>query len=335
VSRRKGRDFHPDAPVGLIINPVAGTDLRRLTSTAAFMDNSMKVRLARSVIGGMAGMGIKSFAVMPDYLGIYRALIDSLSSSGISIFPLSMEAEGRAEDTKEAVRELKRLGSPLIVSFGGDGTVRLIAEESGSIPILPISTGTNNTIPYFTEGTAAGLAAGYFLRGMVEEETALVRLKKLVVEINGKEEGIGLVEVAMTDYPFKGAAMIDISRVRDAVVSIAEPGGIGITSVAGMIERLGFSSRSALRIKFGSSRKVRAVVFPGVVKEVGIESYELIPAGSRVELERGQFVEADGERLFHASEEDRVSILVSEDGPFLVDVPSILSTVSSRKLSLL
>lgn len=322
-------------PVGLIINPIAGTDLRRLTSTAAFMDNNMKIRLARSVIGGMAGLGIKEFAIMPDYLGIYRSLIDSLSSSGIDIFPLDMEPEGKPEDTRIAVRELKKLSSPLIVSFGGDGTVRIIAEEAGNTPILPISTGTNNTIPYFTEGTVAGLAAGYFLTGIIELDKALVRAKKLVIEINEKEEGIGLVEVSMTDYPFKGAAMIDVSRVLDSVISIANPGGIGVSSVGGMIKSLDIHSRSALRIKFGSSKKIRAVVFPGVVKEVGIDYFELIPLGMRVELTRGQYVEADGERLFHVTEEDRVTVLVSEDGPFLVDVPSILEKISSRGIALL
>ena len=322
-------------PVGLIINPIAGTDLRRLTSTAAFMDNNMKVRLARSVVGGMVGVGIKEFAVMPDYLGIYRSLIDSLSSTGIEISPLAMEAEGKPEDTRVAVRELKKLGSPLIVSFGGDGTVRIIAEESGDTPILPISTGTNNTIPYFTEGTVAGLAAGYFLKGLVEPDRALVRAKKLVIEVNGKEEGIGLVEVSMTNYPFKGAAMIDVSRVLDSVISIANPGGIGVSSVGGMITSLGMSSRSALRIVFGGSKKVRAVVFPGVVKEVGIERFELVPVGAEIELMRGQYIEADGERLFHVAENDRVTVEVSKDGPFLIDVPSILNEVTSRGIALL
>ena len=33
---------------------------------------------------------------------------------------------------------------------------------AGEIPLLPISTGTNNVIPEFIEGTIAGLAAGYF-----------------------------------------------------------------------------------------------------------------------------------------------------------------------------
>lgn len=322
-------------PVGLIINPIAGTDLRRLISTAAFMDNNMKIRLARSVVNGIASLGIKQFAIMPDYLGIYTSLIDSLSSTDIEIFPLDMEAEGTPEDTRKAVKELKKLSSPLIVSFGGDGTVRIIAEEAENIPILPISTGTNNTIPYLTEGTAAGLAAGYFLAGLIEPEKALIRLKKLIVEINGKNVGIGLVEVSMTNYPFKGAAVIDISNVLDTVISIADPSGIGLSSVGGMIKPLDISSKNALRIRFGNSKKIRQVVFPGVVKEVGIEYFELIPVKTRIELAKGQYIEVDGERLFPVIEEDKVTVFVSEEGPFLINFPAILKEVSLRGIALL
>jgi hypothetical protein len=95
------------------------------------------------------------------------------------------------------------------------------------------------------------------------------------------------------------------------------------------------SSRSALRIVFGGSKKVRAVVFPGVVKEVGIERYELVPVGAEIELMRGQYIEADGERLFHVAENDRVTVEVSKDGPFLIDVPSILNEVTSRGIAFL
>ncbi|MEM0114315.1 MAG: NAD(+)/NADH kinase [Fervidicoccaceae archaeon] len=324
----------PDGPVGLIINPVAGTDLRRLTSTAAFMDNNMKVRLARSVIGGMAGLGIREFAIMPDYLGVFKVLIESLSLEGLELHVLDMEAEGGPDDTRNAVKQLIELNSPLIVSLGGDGTVRVIAEHSGETPILPISTGTNNTIPYFTEGTVAGLAAGYYLRGLIDPEISLMRAKKLVIEIDGRSEGIGLVEVSMTDYPFRGAAMIDVSRVIDSVISIADPTGIGVSSVGGMLRIVKASSRYALRVLFGKGKKVRAAVYPGVVKDIDIKSFELLPVGSRVELAKGQYVEADGERLFHVSEENKVTVFVSDEGPYILDIPSIMSAVSARGLAI-
>jgi len=321
------------SPVGIIINPIAGTDLRRLTSTAAFMDNNMKVRLTRSVLGGMAGIGIKEFAIMPDYLGIYKNLIDAVSNDGIRVTPIEMEVEGNSNDTRKAVEELKKLGSPLIISLGGDGTVRIISESSGETPILPLSTGTNNTVPYYMEGTAAGLAAGYFLRGLVSPEEALIRLKKLVIEINGRQEGVGLVEVSVTDYPFRGAATIDVSRVLDSVIGIADPAGIGLSSVGGMLKALDPSSKFALRVKFGGGKKVRAAVYPGVVKEVSIGSFELVPVGKKIALSPGFYVEADGERLFHISEEDRVSVLVSGEGPLLVNVHKILGLVSERGLA--
>lgn len=41
-------------------------------------------------------------------------------------------------------------GARCIVTLGGDGTNRAVAKESGAIPLVPISTGTNNVFPFMT-----------------------------------------------------------------------------------------------------------------------------------------------------------------------------------------
>ena len=42
---------------------------------------------------------------------------------------------------------MKELNVSCIVTLGGDGTNRVVAKGCGSVPILPISTGTNNVFP--------------------------------------------------------------------------------------------------------------------------------------------------------------------------------------------
>ncbi|GIT59723.1 MAG: hypothetical protein Ct9H300mP19_16710 [Dehalococcoidia bacterium] len=51
-------------------------------------------------------------------------------------------------------------GVDCIVTLGGDGTNRVVAKGCLEVPLVPISTGTNNVFPPNTEGTLAGIAAG-------------------------------------------------------------------------------------------------------------------------------------------------------------------------------
>jgi predicted polyphosphate/ATP-dependent NAD kinase len=51
-------------------------------------------------------------------------------------------------------------GAQVIVCLGGDGTARVTASAAGDVPMLALSTGTNNTFPAVREATIAGLAAG-------------------------------------------------------------------------------------------------------------------------------------------------------------------------------
>ncbi len=48
--------------------------------------------------------------------------------------------------------------------LGGDGTNRLVAKKIGNIPLVPISTGTNNAFPINIDPTVAGLAAGFYIQ---------------------------------------------------------------------------------------------------------------------------------------------------------------------------
>jgi len=42
-----------------------------------------------------------------------------------------------------------------------------VAQGCGTVPLVPISTGTNNVFPTMIDGTIAGLAAGLFATGAV------------------------------------------------------------------------------------------------------------------------------------------------------------------------
>ncbi len=75
-----------------------------------------------------------------------------------------------------------------IVVLGGDGTQRLVAGACGEVPIVPLSTGTNNVFPESREATIAGLATGLVATGKIPAAEATVRNKILRLEIDGVHE---------------------------------------------------------------------------------------------------------------------------------------------------
>ena len=91
--------------------------------------------------------------------------------------------------------------------LGGDGTCRLASKTSGEVPLLPISSGTNNVVPNFIEGTVAGLAAAYVAQH-AEKDIAKLDLcwrhKRLIVKVNGEGVDQALVDRCGCEHRFCG-----------------------------------------------------------------------------------------------------------------------------------
>ena len=64
------------------------------------------------------------------------------------------------EDSTIAAQLMKDQGVPCVAVLGGDGTNRAVTKGWMDIPVIPISTGTNNAFPVFIEPTVAGTALG-------------------------------------------------------------------------------------------------------------------------------------------------------------------------------
>ncbi|WP_048816665.1 NAD(+)/NADH kinase [Caldisphaera lagunensis] len=318
-------------PVGIIINPNSGTDARRLTSNAQFMDSIQKLRIIKSVIMGLISTGINDIAVMPDYLGIAYNLIRDLKIEGVDLSIIDIDPEGDFNDTKNSIKIFRKENSPLIILLGGDGTIRAAAEESIDIPYLPLSTGTNNTIPYLVEGTVAGLAAGYFINYNIKE--GLCNLNKIDIYINKEFKSIALVDVSTTNYKYKGTGIIDLSMIIDSVVIYGKPTSIGLASIGGLIYDMGCNSSKFVYINFnGNKYKIKAIASPGVVKNIDINYYKIVDVGNKILMEKSFFIEADGERLYPVDYEDEVISYVNPNGPKILDINKIMEFISKNQL---
>ena len=121
-----------------------------------------------------------------------------------------------------------------IITMGGDGTNRVVARTCGQVPIMPISTGTNNTFPFMVEGTTAGLAAGILARKIVTPDKCVKTAKKLNIIKNGKAVDLALIDAVVLEQQFIGAKAIwDIPQVKEVIATQCHPSYVGMASIGG------------------------------------------------------------------------------------------------------
>ena len=171
------------ACVGIIANPSSGKDIRRLVAHGSVFNNNEKVNIVRRV----TGIGRRRCGYGSDHARRFSHLLEGPGQSQTiaTVRELDMLVESNQSDTIRAAAQMCDQGVDCIVSLGGDGTNRALAKACGAVPLLPLSTGTNNVFPYMLEGTLAGLAAGIVARGVVISPEAIVQRPRLDIEVNG------------------------------------------------------------------------------------------------------------------------------------------------------
>lgn len=312
--------------IGIIANPSSGRDIRRLVSHASVFDNLEKVQILRRILLALAALQVEQVVYMPDYEGLVEAAFRGIHVAFKKvILPLTMWYDER--DTIEAGRLLYDKGVDCIVTLGGDGTNRAVAKSCGAIPIIALSTGTNNVFPSMMEGTVAGMAAGLVAKKMVDIEKLSYVAKRLEIFVDGQMQEIALIDVvACTDLFVGSRALWDPKRIREIVLARAEPASIGISCVGGLLHPLGPMDDQGLYLRLGEGNiSVLAPVGPGLISRVAVKEHRLISLGEEVVLEPAAFtIAVDGERQIEVFSEQRVSVRLTRSGPCVVDVRACL-----------
>ncbi len=226
--------------VGIIANPASGKDIRRLVSHATVVNNNEKVSIVRRLLLGLYASGTQRVEIMPDPFGIGVRALKGLRDRPEVVDTASlidMPIVHTSADSLRAAQYLRDAGVGCIIVLGGDGTSRIVAKGAGQVPLLPLSTGTNNVVPYFIEGTIAGSAAAYVARRPDADRKALCwRHKRLLVRVNGEMVDQALVEVALVSTGFVGArAVWEIGSLRQVFVTRAQPINIGLSAIIGVV----------------------------------------------------------------------------------------------------
>ncbi|WP_122089318.1 NAD(+)/NADH kinase [Halalkalicoccus subterraneus] len=321
--------------IGLIVNPSAGRDIRRLTGGATVVDNYAKRRVAECVLEGLQAVSNPPEALlMPDTAGIAASAAEE--SPDVETALLDLPIEGTAADTRRAAARF-RAETDAIVVLGGDGTSRDTALECGDVPLLSVSTGTNNVVPTAIDGTLAGAAAALIATGGVDAEAVTTHHGMVEARTTSDERVTGLASVELSDRTFIGTrAMIDPADLAGGIVSRANPADIGLSSVAGAFGSLAPDDPDAVGLRLADAetapQTATAVVAPGMVADLGVEERRRLSPDESMTVDVTEGVlGADGERELEVVDEV-VAFRALDSGPRLVSFEAFFEETAQSGL---
>ena len=177
------------AKIGVIANPSAGKDIRRLVASGRIISNQEKANIISRFISGLVSKGVRDFYFMPDKSGLCKPAIENYRNQ-ININFLDTKFYDGPEQTLIAASLLNDIKCDCVLVLGGDGTNRLVAKNINKIPLIPISTGTNNAFPLMIDPTIAGIATGFYVNLLGGKKNYLIRNPYINVKVDENEEDI-------------------------------------------------------------------------------------------------------------------------------------------------
>lgn len=330
------------AIVGIIANPASGKDIRRLVTQALVVGNRQKTGILRSILVGLYSAGIRDVRIMPDTFGIGHQAIHDLRGqwehviNGVSV--LDMAITDTEVDTTTAAGMLVEAGAGCIIVLGGDGTTRAAAKTCGETPLLPVSTGTNNVMPQFVDGTIAGMVAGFLAQQMrsVRQELCY-RSKRLDILVDGQVADMALVDVGAVAGNFTGSRAIwETSNLRQIAVARASPSSIGLSAVVGLIQPVAIHDEFGIITTIGPNGlgwRIAAPIGPGLVSTLSIQDVKMLAPGRPQPLvtDRPLVLTLDGERVIRLREGEEAAVVLQTSGPWIVQVDRVMARATQER----
>jgi len=325
--------------VAILANPASGKDIRRLVAHGSVFDNQEKVRMTRRLILGLTRAGVTRILYMPDGYGIVPRALNAITP-GIPVEPIEMPMHGNQQDTVVAAGIMETLGARCLVVLGGDGTSRAVCKGTTGVPILPLSTGTNNVFPFMVEATIAGLAAGLVASGQVHLERACTQVCMLDILRDGEPVDVALVDAAVfADVFMASRAVWEMDKVPQLFLTRCRADAIGLSAIGGQLARIAPEEPRGLALELGpaKSRKnlavVSAAIAPGMFAEVGVRRVtEMLPGEIHPVGVCPCLIAVDGEREVEIHRGHTASVRLRTDGPWVVSVPRVMDM--ARELGL-
>ena len=329
------------ASIGVVANPASGRDIRRLVAQASVFPTAEKANMVQRLLAACGSLGVDRALVSTDLAGISAATLRAVRSGRNGAWPEvgfceDVELTESAADTTNAVLRMRERGVDAIACLGGDGTARVAAAACGDVPLLALSTGTNNAFPRMREATVAGMALALVATGRVDPGAGTRRAGVLEVRAQDRREW-ALVDVCVSSERHVGSrALWNPATISELYCTFAEPDGIGLSSVPGLLCPSARSDPHGVALRMAppetARTAVRAPLAPGLVVPVGVDDWRPLRVGERVRTAPGGVIALDGERELELRGASTAEIELRADGPRCIDVPAVLAAAAERNL---
>ena len=304
--------------VGILVNPMAGRDIRRLVALADTASGPAKILAVRRLIHGIRFGGGTDVLLIDDPEGLAAEV--ARQERGVRLLADETRLRG-ADLTRHWVDRFMDRGIDVLVSVGGDGTQRAVALSGCPAPVLPIAGGTNNVLGWSGDQTLAGMAAAAVARH--GGSPALVRRAKRFRISHNTGEDLALVDVAQIATPFTGAlAVYDARLVIRLLLNVADLARPGLSNVGGFTDPVSMDDdwSLSLRLRQRGGRKTPAVLAPGLVDLFRVDTAGRLPLGTaeRWRLAEPSTIAVDGERTIALRADEEVRVVADRRGPRLI-----------------
>jgi len=312
------------------VNPRSGGDIRRAVAAAARSTLEDKVSIVRRIVLGAIATGVRMFHANYEPMQIVRRATETIRD--IEVIYVNDSMTFTEEDSTIAARLMKEKGVPCVAVLGGDGTNRAVTKGWRDIPVIPISTGTNNAFPVFIEPTVAGTALGLVSVGEVKMEEVASQSKLIHVEGSEGDVDLALIDAVAVDDPYVGSLeLFDPKTMVLAILTQADPIAIGFSSVGGLLHPVKDADDHALLVRFasiGSGKDktiIKAPTAPGHYDSIGIHESRTLSFGEKITVNGEVLLAFDGERKLRVKKGQSVDLSVRRDGPKVIDPAKALT----------
>lgn len=309
--------------IGIVLNPRAGRDIRRLVARAGMVSGPDKMLQLRRVIAGTQALGAVPVYLVADEEGLAQRV--GADEPAVTVLPGGGRLAG-PDATALAVHRLEDAGVDAVAVIGGDGTQRQVAKAHPQVPVLPLAGGTNNVACWLGEDTVAGLALAHVVR---DGPPAVPCGKVLVVETDSGQNDLAVVDVAWVAAPFVGAlAVWDGGLVSRLVLGVADPLRPGLSNVGGHVNPVAAADDAVLELVLGPrGQVVPAVLAPGLLVDLAVASHRRHPLDQDISgtLAEPFTVALDGERTLTLRPHEHVRVTARRTGPRWLDPAVVLN----------
>ena len=319
-------------PLGIIVNPFSGRDVRRVAARASISDHHEKQQQVSRLVLGALSQGAPGIFLAHEPFRINERAVEHLPEKG-RVEILKFRLTHTAEDTATMAGLMWQAGCRVFIVLGGDGTSRIVARRLPEATLLPLSTGTNNVFPCRLEASVAGMAAGLVAAGSVSAASCRP-CKRISIRYAGGRD-IALVDAVLLRDDCIGSLLpFAADRLATIVLARAEPAAIGVSPIGGYLLPAGHHDDHGVLVECGrqASNRILAPLAPGLHQEVGVREFRKLALDEPVEFRGPGVLAFDGDRVVRLAEGEVATACVRRDGPGVIEAERVMAAAAQLGL---